>query len=46
MREKNVKYYVERFVDRNPFIKEGLYQGYVNITGLTLILHPYVKSKL
>jgi hypothetical protein len=23
-----------------------LYQGYVNITGLTLILHPYVKSKL
>ena len=46
MEKKNIKYYVQRFVDRNPFIKEGLYQWYINSTGLTLILHSYIKDKM
>jgi len=44
--KKNIKYYVERFIDRNPLIKDWLYQQYINITWLALILHPYIKSKL
>lgn len=44
--KKNIKYYIERFIDRNPLVRDWLHQQYINITGLALILHPYIKSKL
>jgi len=46
MEKRNVKFYVDKFIDRNPFIKEGIYEWYINSTGLALIIHPYIKSKL
>ena len=46
MQKKNIKYYVERFIDRNPLVRDWLHQQYINVTGLALILHPYIKSKL
>ena len=46
MEKRNIKFYVERFIDKNPFIKEGLYEWYINSTGLAVKILPYIKNKL
>lgn len=42
----SLKQYVEDFIQKNPFIEDWLYNQYINITSLALILQPYFREKL
>ena len=44
--KKNLKYYVDTFIQKNQFIEDGLYNQYINITSLALMLQPYFSKKL
>lgn len=42
----NLKSVVQDIINSNHLLEDGLFNGYINTTGLALMLQPYIKEKL
>lgn len=44
--KKNLKSIIDDIITKNYLIEDGLYNGYINTTGLALMIQPYIKETL